>query len=171
MSENITTEQQAGEPQFQALDARVVALWRLTDAFWLGVFLLSLLASELFWVWRRPGWWLWLVVAWAVLVVACAWFVLWYPSQAYRAWGYRVDARVLETRHGVFFRQLQLLPLTRLQHVDLERGPLERRFGLASLVLHTAGTHSASIRIPGLAAAEAQRLRDYLVEIGGDDAV
>jgi membrane protein YdbS with pleckstrin-like domain len=44
-------------------------------------------------------------------------------------------------------------------------------YGLASLVLHTAGTHSASIRIPGLDAEYAVRLRDHLVEIGGDDAV
>jgi membrane protein YdbS with pleckstrin-like domain len=44
-------------------------------------------------------------------------------------------------------------------------------YGLASLVLHTAGTHSANILIPGLDAGEAVRLRDRLVEIGGDDAV
>jgi uncharacterized protein len=61
--------------------------------------------------------------------------------------------------------------VTRLQHVDLRRGPVERQFGLATLVLHTAGTHAASITIPGLDADEAVRLRDRLAEIGGNDAV
>jgi len=78
---------------------------------------------------------------------------------------------VLETRSGRVFQRARLLPLSRLQHVDIESGPLERMFGLAALVLHTAGTHSANIRIPGLEAVEAARLRDHLIEIGGDDAV
>jgi membrane protein YdbS with pleckstrin-like domain len=71
----------------------------------------------------------------------------------------------------LLFHVAHLLPLSRLQHVDLHRGPLERAFGLASLILHTAGTHEARITIPGLDADEAVRLRDRLVEVGGDDAV
>ena len=76
-----------------------------------------------------------------------------------------------ETRHGIWWRQLQLLPLARLQHVDLHSGPIERSMGLASLLLHTAGTHEATVMIPGLDANEAVRLRDHLVAIGGDDGV
>ena len=49
--------------------------------------------------------------------------------------------------------------------------PLERAHGLASLILHTAGTHEATLVIPGLDADEAARLRDRLVAAGGDDAV
>jgi membrane protein YdbS with pleckstrin-like domain len=89
----------------------------------------------------------------------------------YRAWGYRLDGKVLETRHGVLFRTMQLLPLARLQHVDLHNGPIERSLGLASLMLHTAGTHEATIVIPGLDTNEAVRLRDHLVVVGGDDGV
>ncbi|MDX2033173.1 MAG: PH domain-containing protein [Blastocatellia bacterium] len=96
---------------------------------------------------------------------------VWWPTRMYRAWGYRIDDRVLEIRSGVLWERVRLAPLSRLQHVDLHRGPFERKFGLASLVIHTAGSHSASIAIPGIEAAEAVRLRDHLVEIGGDDAV
>jgi hypothetical protein len=112
-----------------------------------------------------------LLGGWGVLVLLCLWSGFWRPVRAYRAWGYRVAERVLETRSGLLFHRTRLLPLSRLQHVDLERGPFERLFGLASLVLHTAGTHSASITIPGLDAAEAARLRDQLVASGGDDGV
>ena len=84
----------------------------------------------------------------------------------------RIDGKVLETKHGIWFRIHQLLPLSRLQHVDLHSGPVERSFGLASLLLHTAGTQHASIVVPGLDAREAGRLRDELVAmIGGDDGV
>ena len=111
------------------------------------------------------------VAAAALFVGLAAWGVFLRPRRAYRAWGYRIDERVLELRSGILFQVSRLLPLTRLQHVDLRRGPLERAFGLASLALHTAGTREATLHIPGLDAREAARLRDHLIAVGGDDAV
>jgi hypothetical protein len=105
------------------------------------------------------------------MLLLSLWLVVWRPPRLYRSWGYRIDERVLETRSGLMFQVRRLLPLSRLQHVDLQRGPIERSFGLASLVLHTAGTHQASITIPGLDPDAAVRLRDHLLEMGGDDAV
>ncbi|MGH9766757.1 MAG: PH domain-containing protein [Blastocatellia bacterium] len=165
-----------GEPPsptvgFQPLDSRVISLWRVSGLIGFGMMLLSLLVVVLAAGIANPRFLVWLMIAWLVLVALSVWFCLWYPPRSYAAWGYRIDAKVLETRNGRVFQRAQLLPLSRLQHVDIERGPLERMFGLASLVLHTAGTHSANIRIPGLEAGEATRLRDHLIEIGGDDAV
>jgi hypothetical protein len=158
-------------PGFQPLDSRVVGLWRVSSLIGFGVLSLSLLVPILVVGVARPRFLLWLIIAWLALVALSVWFSLWYPPRLYETWGYRIDAKVLETRSGRMFQRARLLPLSRLQHVDIERGPLERMFGLASLVLHTAGTHSANIRIPGLEAGEAVRLRDRLIEIGGDDAV
>lgn len=157
--------------EFQALDPRVVRLWRVTDLIGYGVMLAALLVS--LWFTRRAGAELWpyLSGGWMVLTILCIWWGLRRPLRLYRSWGYRLDDRVLETRSGVLFQHTRLLPLSRLQHVDIKRGPLERRFGLASLILHTAGTHAASTEIPGLAADEAVRLRDHLLAVGGDDAV
>jgi uncharacterized protein len=115
--------------------------------------------------------WSYLSGGWVAVALLCAWWGFRRPLRLYRSWGYRLDDRVLETRYGVLWQQTRLLPLSRLQHVDIKRGPLERRFGLASLILHTAGTHAASTEIPGLAADEAVRLRDHLLAVGGDDAV
>jgi len=156
---------------FQALDSRVISLWRVSSLIGFGVLLLSLLAVVLTVGFTEPKFLLRLVVPWLALAAIFAWFSFWYPPRLYRSWGYRIDAKVLETRSGRMFQRARLLPLSRLQHVDIERGPLERMFGLASLILHTAGTHSANIRIPGLESGEAMRLRDHLIEIGGDDAV
>lgn len=159
------------ERAFQPLDPRVVKLWVVTDLIGYGIFLLILLISLSVWIYVQPRLFLWFIAGWFLLAALCVWYSVWRPPRAYRAWGYRIDAKVLESRSGIIFQHTRLLPLSRLQHVDLERGPFERMYGLASLVLHTAGTHSASIRIPGLDAQYAVRLRDHLVEIGGDDAV
>jgi membrane protein YdbS with pleckstrin-like domain len=161
----------ASEQEFRPLDPRVVKLWVVTDLIGYGVLLFFLLISFLVWGFVRPKYFWWLICGWAIVAAFCLWYSFWRPPRSYRAWGYRVDAKVLETRNGILYQRMRLLPLSRLQHVDLERGPFERMYGLASLVLHTAGTHSANITIPGLDADEAARLRDRLVAIGGDDAV
>src|SRR5262245_10489742 len=166
----------SGEPRrpttdFQPLDSRVINLWRISSLIGFGVLLLSVLIPVAAVGVAEPRALVWLASGWLVMAAAAVWFCLWYPPRLYRTWGYRIDMKVLETRSGLVFQRARLLPLSRLQHVDIERGPLERMFGLAALILHTAGTHSANIRIPGLEAAEATRLRDHLIEIGGDDAV
>jgi membrane protein YdbS with pleckstrin-like domain len=156
---------------FHALDSRVVSVWRISSLIGIALLLLSLLPGVVIVAMREPAYLRWVAGSWLALAAFFAWFCFWYPPRYYRSWSYRIDARVLETRSGRLIQRTRLLPLSRLQHVDIERGPLERAFGLASLVLHTAGTHSANIRIPGLEAGEATRLRDRLIEIGGDDAV
>ena len=113
----------------------------------------------------------WLAAGWLLLALLGAWTILFYHPRNHRAWGYRLDDRVLLIKRGVWFGSVKLLPLPRLQHVDIKRGPLQRKFGLATLTLHTAGTHAASIELPGLDADEAVRLRDRLVAAGGDDGV
>jgi hypothetical protein len=157
--------------EFVPLDKRVVNLWRLTDLIGLGILLAVALAGCLFVGFGVLENGFWALLLWSLLAALCGWVISWYPPRAYHAWGYRIDAKVLETRSGVWFRVVKLLPLSRLQHVDLHRGPLERAHGLASLVLHTAGTHEATVVIPGLDADEAVRFRDRLVAAGGDDAV
>ncbi len=84
------------------------------------------------------------------------------PGRRYRAWGYREEPEELHIRHGLFVRMSTALPFARVQHIDLAQGPIERRFGLARLILHTAGTRGAAIPLPGLAQAEAERLRDAI---------
>jgi len=164
----------AAPPQtlLRQLDPSVIKLWRLTYAITAAVLMLIASITALVLAVTFPGARIWIVAGWVALAALLLCLVLAYPPRAYRAWGYQIDRRVLQIHRGIWFRMIQLLPLSRLQHVDLHRGPLERSFGLATLMLHTAGTHYAILTIPGLAAEEAVRLRDHLVAAGGgDDAV
>ncbi len=157
--------------EFHLLDPRTVNLWRLTYLITFGIFLLVMLGVAVSTGVAVPATRIWMAVGWGTLATICLWFCFWFPRRYYQSWRWRLDAKVLELRHGRLVEHTRFIPLARLQHVDLERGPLERIFGLASLIIHTAGTHAATTRIPGLEAEEAARLRDHLVEIGGDDAV
>ena len=65
----------------------------------------------------------------------------------------------------MWWRTLTAVPYGRMQLVEVESGPLERLFGLASVTLKTASP-GTDARIPGLDPAEAARLRDQLTELG-----
>ncbi len=82
-----------------------------------------------------------------------------------RAWGYLERQDDLLVRRGLMFRRLSVVPYGRMQFVDVSAGPFERAFGLSTVRLHTAAAASDA-RIPGLAGADAQRLRDALAERG-----
>lgn len=84
-----------------------------------------------------------------------------------RAWGYAERESDLLVRHGRLVRRLSIVPYARMQFVDVTAGPLERAFGLATVQLHTAAA-ATDARIPGLAPAEASRLRDRLSALGED---
>ncbi|MEM9532784.1 MAG: PH domain-containing protein [Pseudomonadota bacterium] len=67
-------------------------------------------------------------------------------------------------RSGLWFRRLVLLPLNRVQHIELSSGPLQRRFDLASLKFYTAGGAAVDLKIDGLSTEHARRLRDHIME-------
>jgi membrane protein YdbS with pleckstrin-like domain len=84
------------------------------------------------------------------------------PRRRYRAWGYAEGADELHIRHGLWTRIQTAVPFGRVQHIDVTQGPIERRFGLARLSLHTAGTRSAAIPLPGLDHGTAEEMRDRI---------
>jgi membrane protein YdbS with pleckstrin-like domain len=86
-------------------------------------------------------------------------------ARRFRAWGYAERAEDLLVRRGVMIERLSVVPYGRMQFVDVVAGPLERRFGLATVRLHTAAAASDA-RVPGLPAEEAERLRDRLAMLG-----
>lgn len=107
----------------------------------------------------------WLPVAFVLPPLAlCAWG-WWALGRNWRSWRYRERDDDLLISRGVLWRQLTVVPYGRMQLVEVTSGPAERRFGLARLQLHTAAA-ATDATIPGLAPAEAERLRDRLTELG-----
>jgi membrane protein YdbS with pleckstrin-like domain len=89
--------------------------------------------------------------------------LLWMPRRDYLAKKLRLDQLGIEIHSGVFWKRRQYVPRSRIQHTDVSQGPLQRRFELGAMTLHTAGTHNATIRIDGLSHTRANELRDQLV--------
>jgi uncharacterized protein len=83
----------------------------------------------------------------------------------WESWGYAERADDLLVTHGVLFKELVVVPYGRMQFVDVTAGPMDRRFGIAKVELHTASTATDAV-IPGLTPEEAERLRDRLAALG-----
>ncbi|WP_226413874.1 PH domain-containing protein [Shewanella glacialimarina] len=66
-------------------------------------------------------------------------------------------------RQGLFWVSTTALPYTRLQHVNLSQGPLERKYQLITLKCFSAGSGEAEINLPGLPAKVAEHLRQHLL--------
>ncbi|GAB3389893.1 PH domain-containing protein [Lysobacter fragariae] len=86
----------------------------------------------------------------------------WIGNRQFRHIAWRLDGDGLAIRRGRMFQREVRVPATRVQHLDLKRGPWQRRRDLATLVVHTAGTRNSAVTLPHLDADDAQRLRDVL---------
>lgn len=122
--------------------ASVVA-WRLFGAPW-GLLVVALGLGYAIWQWVRIARWV-------------------------RAWGYAERDADLYLTHGLWFKELTVIPYGRMQAVKVDSGPLTRALGLANVELVTASLQSGA-RIPGLPTRDAELLRDRLIALGiGDE--
>jgi membrane protein YdbS with pleckstrin-like domain len=85
-----------------------------------------------------------------------------YPATRHRHLRYRADPDGLRIQRGVVWRKTTWVPITRVQHTDVSRGPLQRHYELATLTVYTAGTVESSIPLSGLGHGIATRLADHL---------
>lgn len=84
------------------------------------------------------------------------------PDRIYRRLGYAIDGRFLRTVRGWLFHADTVVPFVRVQHIDVVRGPVDKMFGTASLVVHTAGTHNSIVSLPGLSPDRAAQIREAI---------
>ena len=105
------------------------------------------------------------VGGWLLLGALLGLYSLIAPWVRHRAFRFLVTDRQLWARDGVIFQREKVIPSARLQHVDVSSGPIERLFGLASLVVFTAGGSAATFRVPGLTPQRAELLRARVLEV------
>ena len=84
------------------------------------------------------------------------------PDRIYRRLGYAIDGRLLRTVRGWLFHTDTVVPFVRVQHIDVTRGPFDKMFGTATLVVHTAGTHNSIVTLPGLSPDRAAEIREAI---------
>lgn len=150
-----------GEPS-ERLDPRAKTLWRVSNA--LGS--LPVLAGGAVAGWflvRVAGYTFFAGVLPFVAAVLFAGIVVGVvPTLRWRRWRYEIRDEEVDLQRGIVWVSRTLVPLARIQHVDTQHGPLQRWFGLATVIFYTA---AGANRIPELAAPVAAGVRDRISEL------
>lgn len=84
------------------------------------------------------------------------------PNARYNARGYQISRDRLRVVRGIMWRSDTIVPFGRVQHIDVDQGPIERALDIATLTLHTAGSHNASVHVPGLGHDLAVQMREEI---------
>ena len=131
--------------------------WQLRDLITVVVLVVpQLVGLALGW----PGWLAITAIATAVLGLA---YVLVVPQLLYRIHRWEITDEAVYTLSGWLVREWRIAPISRVQTVDTQRGPLQQLLGLADVTVTTASARGA-VRIRGLAAADAAELARVLTE-------
>ena len=77
---------------------------------------------------------------------------------------YTVREQDIVLYKGLFFQKVICQPILRVQHIDIQRGPLERLFSLSTVKVYSAGGSDYTLAIPGLPVEIAERIRQFVLD-------
>jgi membrane protein YdbS with pleckstrin-like domain len=150
--------------QLSNVDPAIIGVWRWHAAI---TTLFVTVASAAFSMAVPPLW----PLAPALVAIVGAWLMWSWPPISYRHLRFGVDETGIAIESGVIWRSRIALPRVRIQHTDVSQGPLERRYGIGTLKLYTAGSRHTRIELPGLNHDDAIALRDALLAEGSGSGV
>lgn len=146
-------------PPRHAVDPRAVAWWSVQLVLWTAVPVVVLGVLGLLIAPAR----LWLLLPAGILAAVGVVATVALPRLWFRHHRWEVTDEAVYTRTGWFFQEWRIAPLSRIQTVDTVRGPLEQRFGLATLTVTTASARGA-VKVEGLDAETAAALAAGLTQ-------
>ncbi|MFD1811509.1 PH domain-containing protein [Rhodococcus gannanensis] len=148
------------DPQWKP-STKAPLLWAVNAALmWLPVFV-----AQIVWAVVDGAWTTWPhVTAFAMSAALALAHVLVVPGWRYRVHRWEVSDTAVYTRTGWFTQERRIAPITRVQTVDTERGPIDRLLGLATVTVTTASSAGA-VRIAALDTAVADATVTRLTEI------
>ena len=111
----------------------------------------------------------WHVLALVVTAVAAVAHTAVMPRWRYAVHRWEAAPDAVYTQAGWFDQERRIAPVSRIQTVDTERGPVEQLFGLSSVTVTTASAAGA-LEIKGLDREVADRLVDELTAATQADA-
>lgn len=113
------------------------------------------------WDWfAMPAW------GWVLVGVVLAAYTVAMPGLRYLTHRWETTTTAVYTQSGWISLERRLAPMSRVQTVDLEEGPLSRLLGLATVSVTTASA-AGPLRIEGLDRARAVRLVEELTRSAG----
>jgi len=148
----------------ERISPRAVSMWRVSRTIGHAVCLLLLaVLTGMDTAWNWWGWVGWVLYSLigltalsGVLSIAIE------PTMLQRTWRYDVSEEYVQLKHGVLTRVHVLVPMTKVEYVTTDQGPIMRKYGLYNV---TIGTMASSHVIPALPKTEAFALREQIAQL------
>ena len=144
----------------QALPATIQRIWRASAALWALVLMiigLGLIAAWFFWHWS-----FWLGLGLIGIAIIQQLFRLALVPYRYRFWRYNITPTAVFLQKGFFFQKNEAIPISRIQNVTLEAGPLLQWQTLQQVNIETASTAHV---IDGVTRPVADQLRNQILQL------
>ncbi len=146
----------------QRLPKEAKTVWMISGVITMAILLLFPLGFFIarFFVDALPLWPVLSGLAFAIIIGILTIFIT--PNLKMIYWGYAISEEEVDIQYGIIIVKRTLIPMKRIQHVDTEHGPIQRKFKLATLSITTAGSNH---KIPALNEGIAQTLRNDIVRL------
>ncbi|MCG8484928.1 MAG: PH domain-containing protein [Clostridia bacterium] len=142
--------------------SRLITCTIIMSVYGVGIylFLLPIIKNErlIYWIHGVSG----------LLLLFLLSYIFIFPLVEYKEWRYSITDDRIDLFYGIFVRTHMVIPISRIQYIDVGQGPIDRLLGIAAITINTAGgVH----RIPALTNEEAKKISSGLTNIiqAGDD--
>ena len=152
--------QKIQEPQ-QRISRNAVKVWRISSM--IGHLITLSILGGLVFLHNRYDWVEWVGYILFILVILvllhAVYGIFIYPVYQQRTWRYAINEHYVQLKHGVLEKSHIIVPMTKVQYVNTNQGPILRRYKLATV---TIGTMASSHEIPAIPEREAMELRNHI---------
>ena len=155
----------------RSLEPAIKTIWTIKFASLLGSLFIGVLLYEVYIYFSRASFALPTGVLTGVFLLIGILITVIVPRLSYKYWRFDLRPEELYLERGILNRVRTIVPLRRIQHLDVSQNILEREFNLSKLIVHTAGSRSSDVVLPGLRFDEAEKLRDDVKRYILEDAV
>lgn len=118
--------------------------------------------------WRNEVSWLPLSLVGFWLVVSV--WLIYITFKGFKAAGYQVREHDLLFKSGFLWKDTVAVPYNRIQHCELNEGPIEQAFNLCTLKVFTAGGSDSDLEIKGLQKEIGEDLKTFILKKVGSYA-
>lgn len=139
---------------------KIKKVWRLRTLILLIIE--ASIAALIFWLSNFFAWPIWLTPAFIIFILFDFVTEMALIPYRYHFWRYQVTNTDVEIEAGFFFHKQTAIPITRIQNVTLEVGPLFQYFHLQTVKVETA---AAGHDIAGVSPETANKLKKQIIKL------
>lgn len=103
-----------------------------------------------------------LIALFILLIMNGLYSIIIKPFLLQKTWRYDISENYIQLKYGLLVKHLDLIPMSRVEYVNTNQGPILRLFSLSQI---TIGTISFAHQIPAVSFEDAKRIRELIIHL------